>query len=76
MQQTEVKEMLEEVLKKMLKKEPFKEWMSLKEGAEYAGVCPNTFMRFRNMGLKISEIDGVKKVSKTEIDNFFKDYSY
>lgn len=76
MQKTEVKEILEDVVKEMLKKAPFKEWMSLKEGAEYADVSPNIFRKFRNMGLKISEIDGVKKVSKTEIDIFLKDHSY
>ena len=76
MQKTELKEVLEKELKELLKKVPFKEWMSLKEGAEYVGVCPNTFMKFRNCGLKISEIARVKKVSKTEIDNFLKDNSY
>lgn len=76
MQKTELKEMIEETLKELLKKEPFREWMSLKEGAKYVGVCPNTFMKLRNRGLKISEIDGVKKVSKTEIDDFLKDNSF
>ena len=76
MQKTDVKEMIEETIKELLKKEPIREWMSLKEGAKYVGVCPNTFMKLRNRGLKISEIDGVKKVSRTEIDNFLKDYSY
>lgn len=47
-----------------------KEWMSLKEGAAYAGVSHNTFMKFREMGLKVCEIDGVKRVSKKEIDDF------
>ena len=74
MQQTEVKEMLEEVLKEILKKAPFREWMSLKEGADYANVCYNTFIKFRDCGLKISEINGVKRVSKTDIDNFLKEY--
>ena len=50
--------------------------MSLKEGANYAGVSYNTFMKFRIEGLKISEIDGVKRVSKTEIDNFLNNNSY
>lgn len=35
------------------------EWMALKEGATYANVSHNTFAKFRLMGLKISEIDGV-----------------
>lgn len=52
------------------------EWMSLKEAAIYAGVCHNTLKKFRVMGLKISEIDGVKRVSKKEIDRFLEQYSF
>ena len=53
-----------------------KEWMNLKEGAAYAGVSYNTFMKFRIQGLSVCEIDGVKRVSKTEIDNFLNEHSY
>lgn len=53
-----------------------KEWMSLKEGASYASVSYNTFIKFREMGLKVSEIDGVKRVSKKEINFFLTKYSY
>ncbi|QPQ34420.1 helix-turn-helix domain-containing protein [Lysinibacillus sp. JNUCC-52] len=52
------------------------EWMSLKEGAKYAGVSYNTFMKFREMGLKVSEIDGVKRVSRKEIDHFLENHSF
>lgn len=52
------------------------EWMNLKEGAAYAGVSYNTFMKFRVQGLSICEIDGIKRVSKTEIDNFLNEHSY
>ncbi|WP_199171284.1 helix-turn-helix domain-containing protein [Sporosarcina sp. P18a] len=53
-----------------------KEWMTLKEGAAYAGVSYNTLMKFRLMGLKVAEIDGVKRISKTEIDNFLIENSF
>lgn len=53
-----------------------KEWMNLREGALYAGVSYNIFIRFRAMGLKICEIDGIKRVSKSEIDNFLKKNSF
>ncbi|RSK28521.1 DNA-binding protein [Bacillus sp. HMF5848] len=65
---------LEQVLKEYQPKKS--EWMSLKEGASYANVSYNTFIKFREMGLKVCEIDGVKRVSKTEIDNFLNSYSY
>lgn len=52
------------------------EWLSLKEGAKYVGVSYNTFIKFRVMGLKVSEIDGIKRVSKKEIDNFLNSQSY
>jgi len=53
-----------------------KEWMSLKEGASYAGVSPNTFIKFREMGLKVTEIDNIKRVSKSAIDSFYHQYSF
>lgn len=52
------------------------EWLSLKEAAKYAGVSYNTFIKFRNRGLKVCEIDGIKRVSKKEIDRFLEEYSY
>lgn len=62
-----------------LKKLPItqqKEWMSLKEAAAYADVSINTFNNFRVKGLKVCEIGGVKRVSKTEIDNFLNENSF
>lgn len=52
-----------------------KEWMSILEGADYAGVSFNIFKKFREIGLKVCEIDGIKRVSKAEIDNFLNSYS-
>ncbi|WP_144513063.1 helix-turn-helix domain-containing protein [Bacillus sp. FJAT-22090] len=52
------------------------EWMSLKEGAKYADVSYNTFMKFRLKGLKVSEVDGVKRVSRKEIDKFLENHSF
>ncbi|WP_255250305.1 DNA-binding protein [Lysinibacillus fusiformis] len=53
-----------------------KEWMNLREGALYAGVSYNSLTRFRTMGLKVCEIDGIKRVSKSEIDDFLKKNSF
>ena len=75
MQENEVKEMLRDVLSDLTKEFSIKEWMKLTEGAAYAGVSYNTFMKFRIRGLKICEIDGVRRVSKTEIDNFLNENS-
>lgn len=72
----------EEVISKAINKalsstgQPRSEWMSIKEGAKYADVSFNTFMKFRTMGLKISEIDGVKRVSRKEIDHFLESHSF
>jgi len=52
------------------------EWLSLKEAAKYAGVSYNTFITFRHMGLKVCEIEGIKRVSRKEIDNFLESHSY
>lgn len=75
MQESEVKEMLRDVLCNLTKELSTKKWMTLKEGAAYAGVSYNTFMKFRIIGLKICEIEGVRRVSKTEIDNFLNENS-
>ena len=47
-----------------------KEWMNIKEACSYMGVAYNTFSKYRDLGLKIYEIEGVKRVSKKEIDEF------
>lgn len=73
---------MEEVILKALNKaiasnrEPKSEWMSLKEAAKYAGVSYNTLIKFREKGLKVSEIDGVKRVSRKEIDLFLESHSF
>lgn len=52
------------------------EWMTLKEGAKFAGVCYNTFVGFREMGLKVSEVNGVKRVSRKAINQFLESNSF
>lgn len=52
------------------------DWMNLKEGALYAGVSHNTFIKFRHLGLRVCEIDGVRRVSKKMIDEFLESNSY
>lgn len=65
----------EEVLNKIPESTP-KDWMNLSEGAAYIGVAYNTFKEFQLMGLKITEIGRVKRVSRKEIDRFLNDNSY
>lgn len=72
----ELKNLIENTFEELLKENNTKEWMNLKEGAAYAGVCYNTFLGFRNKGLRICEIEGIKRVSKTEIDNFMNSHSF
>ncbi|AMA64235.1 helix-turn-helix domain-containing protein [Kurthia gibsonii] len=70
--------MLEEIKKIFitLQTKPPKEWLSLKEAAEYAGVSYNTFIKFREMGLRVAEVEGVKRVSCKEIDKFYENHSF
>lgn len=63
------------VIKEILYDYMPKEWLSIKEAAKYAGVSNNTFIKFRNRGLKVCEIEGIKRVSKKEIDRFLEEYS-
>lgn len=53
-----------------------KEWLSLKEGAQYAGVSYNTFIKFRELGLRVEEVEGVKRVARKKIDTFFENHSF
>lgn len=55
---------------------PINEWMTLANGAKYAGVSYNTFVKFQRMGLKVSQIEGVKRVSRKEIDYFLENNSF
>ncbi|AZV68879.1 DNA-binding protein [Bacillus cereus] len=70
---------IETVILKTLKKHftsPSQEWMSISEATKYIGVSYNTFVKFRHQGLKICEIDGIKRVSKKEIDDFLNKFSF
>lgn len=51
-------------------------WLSITEAAKYAGVSYNTFIKFRTYGLKVCEIDGIKRVSSKEIDRFLEKHSF
>jgi len=53
-----------------------KEWMTISDAAKYADVSYNTFIKFRHMGLKVCEIDGIKRVSRKEIDRFLESNSF
>ena len=50
--------------------------MSLAEAAKYAGVSHNTFTKFREMGLRVCQVEGIKRVSRKEIDNFLESHSF
>ncbi|MGE7795887.1 helix-turn-helix domain-containing protein [Lysinibacillus fusiformis] len=51
-------------------------WLSLKEGAKYAGVSYNTLLKYRQHGLQVCEIEGIKRISRKEIDRFFQEHSF
>lgn len=55
---------------------PISEWMTLANAAKYAGVSYNSFVKFQKMGLKVSQIDGIKRVSRKEIDHFLESNSF
>jgi len=67
-------EILEEIVSSN-KNEP-KEWMSIEEACMYLNISYNTFNKFRHMGLKVAEVDRVKRVAKSEIDRFLTENSF
>ncbi|MEK4521141.1 DNA-binding protein [Psychrobacillus sp. FSL W7-1493] len=72
----DLQNMISTTIQKTINNYQPKEWMSLKEGASYAGVSYNTFIKFREMGLDVTEIYGIKRVSKSAIDSFFHQHSF
>lgn len=76
MESTELVLIIDKYFKELDKKLQTKEWMNLKEAASYAGVSYNKFLEFRKMGLEFVEIDRIKKVSKSAIDEFYKNNSF
>ncbi|WBF58646.1 helix-turn-helix domain-containing protein [Lysinibacillus sp. JK80] len=48
----------------------------MKEASEYLGVSYNTFQKFRYEGLKIFEVDAIKRIYKHELDKFIEDNCY
>lgn len=73
---TILQNMVSNTMQRAIKNYQPKEWLCLKEGASYAGVSYNTFIKFREMGLEVTEIDGIKRVSKSKIDSFFHQHSF
>lgn len=47
-----------------------KEWMSLGEAADYLGISRNTLHKFILDGLKITMVDKVTRVKRTDADNY------
>ncbi|WP_245989474.1 helix-turn-helix domain-containing protein [Ureibacillus thermophilus] len=67
---------IEQKLEQYLLRKNTKEWMTLKEAQEYIGVSFNTLSKMRRMGLRVCEIDGIKRIKKSEIDRFLSENSY
>ena len=72
----EQKELIKILTKFMNEHVQNKEWMTIKEATAYAGVSYNTFIKFRKIGLKIAEVEGIKRVSRKEIDTFLENHSF
>lgn len=74
--QEQIFSFIQHTFEKFITHSETKEWLTLKDGAKYAGVSYNTFIKFRALGLQICEVEGLKRVSKTEINRFLEEYSY
>lgn len=61
-----------------MKQEKFEhaEWMDLKTAAKYIRVPYKTLLSFRVMGLEITEIGRIRRVSKTALDEFMKKIAF
>lgn len=67
---------LDKALEKALEKDYVeREWLTVTEAAKFAGVSFNTFKKIRTAGLKVTDIDGTKRVNKHELNSFLKQFS-
>ncbi|MCT3034847.1 hypothetical protein [Pediococcus parvulus] len=53
------------------KREQLPEWLNMKQSGQYAGVSFNTLKKWIAMGLRVSTIGGVQRISKTAINDFY-----
>lgn len=74
--ETVVLQTTEKAIQKYHDKNAAKEWMSIKEACEYIGISFNSFAKLRKLGLRVCEIDGIKRVSKLEINRFLEEKSF
>ncbi|MFJ7699071.1 helix-turn-helix domain-containing protein [Lysinibacillus fusiformis] len=51
-------------------------WMDLKTAAKYLNVSYKTLMAFRALGLEVTEIGRIRRVSKSALDEFMKQNSF
>ncbi len=77
---TEIEEIVIKAVQKVLQAAQYEfvdsGWLSLKEGAKYTGVSYNTLLKYGQYGLQVCEIDGIKRISRKEIDRFFQEHSF
>lgn len=52
-----------------------RDWMNLKQCAEYVGVCVNTIKKFERRGLKVFRDGGKVLIKKDDINQFLLKHS-
>lgn len=68
---TELKQLREDIHILLDGNNGYPEYMSLKEACNYLNVSTNTLKRYVDeYGLAVIKIDGVKRISKSELDSF------
>lgn len=73
----EIKPLVEKIVLDFLKSndihEPNDIWFNLGEAATYIGVSRNTLKKFiESGGVKLHIANGIKRISKTQLDNFMR----
>ncbi|GAB5055485.1 hypothetical protein NVV76_00990 [Pediococcus ethanolidurans] len=53
------------------KREQLPEWLNMKQAGQYANVSFNTLKKWIAMGLRVSTIAGMQRISKTAINDFY-----
>lgn len=66
---------LKPFIQEEIKKNNLPEYMSLGECCQYIGISRNTLKKFIDMGLKVFAVDGVQKISKSEVKKFVEKHS-
>lgn len=72
--QAMVQQSLKDSIDKMQGDSNAPEWFDLKGASDYLKVSLGTLAKFQRLGLQVTKIDGVQRISKKNLNSFMLDH--